>query len=325
MRLGSPTQNRLPQTAEDWFARLSSDNCSATDRIGFERWRAASADNDLAYREIERLWRRSGALHRCPEILDAMDPPAARRRLPRGRPLAAIAASLLVVVALALLQPWTAFTGERWRTTTGEQRSILLADGSTVLLDAESDLRVHYDEYQRRLVLRRGQAQFNVSRDPLRPFTVTAGDGRVTALGTAFQVRLIERALTVTLLEGSISVDAPTPSGAVRSETLEAGEQLRVTADERDWSRASADLEVVQGWTYGDLVFKEWRLADLVAEMNRYSTVRLRIADRGLDDLLISGRFHAGDHRALLRVLEGGWPVESRAAGGEITLRHNAT
>lgn len=324
MRLGSATPQEQPRTAEDWFARLSSDSCTATDRMRFEQWRSASPDNERAYRDVERLWRRSGALHRFPDIVEAMDAPAPRRRPRLGRPALAAAASLVLAVGLLWLQPW-AGSGERWRTATGEQRSIVLADGSTVLLDAESELRVRYDEHQRRLELRRGQAQFNVSRDPQRPFTVTAGNGRVTALGTAFQVRLIERALTVTLLEGSISVDAPAADGRLRSETLVVGEQLRVVPDRSEWQRAEADLEVVQGWTYGDLVFKEWRLADLIIEMNRYSPVRLRIEDPELDDLLISGRFHAGDHRALLRVLEGGWPVSSRVVGGDILLARNST
>lgn len=325
MRFGTASTAAQPRTAEEWFARLSSDSCTASDRLRFEQWRAASFDNELAYREVERLWRRSGALHRFPDIVEAIDAPRPRRRLRLARPALATAASLLLAIALIALQPWTPFTGERWRTATGEQRSIVLADGSTVLLDAESELRVRYDDHRRRLELRRGQAQFNVSRDVTRPFTVTAGDGRVTALGTAFQVRLIERALTVTLLEGSISVDAPSADGRLRSETLSVGEQLRVAPDRREWQRADADLEVVQGWTYGDLVFKEWRLADLIEEMNRYSRVRLRIEDRELDDLLISGRFHAGDHRALLRVLEGGWPVRSRVEGHDILLVRNST
>lgn len=313
--------------AEAWFARLLSDDCTAADRSAFERWMAASEDNATAYREVERLWHRSGALHRFADIQAAIGEPVKRRRgaQPWQRlrlPLAA-AAALLVALTVAWLQPRDLLTGggETWRTATGEQRNIELADGSQVLLDAESELRVRYTEQQRKLVLTRGQAQFKVQRDTQRPFVVQAGNGAVTALGTQFQVRLDGNAVTVTLLEGKVSVDVDPLLAAPKSETLIPGEQIRFDTRKSEFAKQPADLEVVQGWTYGDLVFKEWRLAELVAEMNRYSATKVRIEDPSLNDLLISGRFHAGDYQTMILVLESDWPVRADTrTGTEVAL-----
>lgn len=309
--------------AEAWFARLLSEDCSAADRAAFERWQAEQPGNDIAYREVERLWHRSGALHRYADIQAAMGAPVARPGWRRHLriPLAA-AAALVVAVMVGQLWPDAQLSGAQSMVThTGERRLIDLADGSHVLLDAESELQVAYSAHERRLLLRKGQAQFKVQRDPLRPFVVQAANGSVTALGTEFQVRVDGPAVTVTLLEGKVAVDVERILAAGKSDVLVPGEQIRFNTRKEVWTKKPADLEVVQGWTYGDLVFKEWRLRELVAEMNRHSQTKVRIQDDALNDLLISGRFHAGDYETMLLVLESDWPVRSAAVSAhEIAL-----
>lgn len=323
MNVQRRTDTHSATSAEDWFARLSSDDVSANDRVAFESWRSASPENDAAYREVERLWRRTGALHRYPDIVEAMNepaPPRARRwKLPlaaAASPAAAMAATVIIIAVAAglLLQPWELLnSGERMATVT-EQRNLMLADGSTVLLDAESELRVRYRGDERRVVLDKGRAQFTVAHDPQRPFVVEAGNGTVTALGTRFQVSVDGSAVTVTLLEGSISVDMPKISNVPQPERLSGiGEQLRFDTRRELWNKQPVDVAAVQDWIKGDLVFEEWRLAAFVSEMNRFSDTKVRIEDASIEDLLISGRFHTGDHESMLRMLETGWPVDARS------------
>lgn len=330
-------------TAEDWFARLTSDDVTADDRVAFENWRSARPENDAAYREVERLWRRSGALHRYPDIVEAMEQPVAPRPRRWRLPLAA-AATVIVAVAVGLLQPWEMLaSGERMATAAGEQRNLMLADGSTVLMDAESELRVRYREDERRVVLDKGRAQFTVARDPQRPFVVAAGESTVKALGTRFQVSVNGSAVTVALLEGRVAVEGtgveqrPAPQSTVHSPQstnppqttnhspqatlLEPGEQLTLDTRRKLWTKQPVDLDTVQDWTRGDLVFEEWRLAAFVSEMNRYSDTQVRIADDSIEDLMISGRFHTGDQDSMVRMLETGWPVEARpVSDNEVVL-----
>lgn len=331
-------------SAEDWFARLSADDVTADDRVAFENWRSASPKNDAAYREVERLWRRSGALHRYPEIVEAMDEPPARRPRRRRLPLAA-AATVLVAVAVGLLQPWELLApgGERTATVT-EQRNLMLADGSTVLLDANSQVRVRYGEYERNVILERGQAQFTVAHDPQRPFVVEAGDGAIKALGTRFQVSVDGSAVTVTLLEGRVQVEGagteqqrPAPQSTVHSPQstnppqttnhkpqatlLNPGEQLTFDTRRDLWNKQPVDLAAAQDWIKGDLVFEEWRLSAFVNEMNRYSDTKVRIQDESIENLLISGRFHTGDQKSVVQMLETGWPVNAQTASdNEVVL-----
>lgn len=310
----SSTEQDVQARAEDWFARLRAPDCPATEHSACELWRNASPENEAAYQEVQRLWERSALLRLSPEIAHATAMamrPSGLMRVQRRWHLPAAAAVTLLALGLGLFTPWMQ-RGNAYTTGTGEQRSITLVDGSKVLLDAESQLTVRYSEHQRKLLLTKGQAQFKVEHDKQRPFVVQAANGAVTALGTEFQVRVIGQEVLVTLLEGKVAVDMPGPSNAKATETLIAGQQIAYSKQKKEvWKKRAADLEVAKGWTYGDLVFKRWRLDDLVAEMNRYSPTKLVIEDPSLGDLVVSGRFHAGDHQSLILALENDWPVRA--------------
>lgn len=313
--------------AEDWFVRLRDPACSDIERAAFRRWLTEQPDHAEAYQRIQMMWRASAALRDRPAIATARRA-ALRQRAPRRQRLRwpALAAALVLMMAggvvLSQLRPaGAAIGGERLVTATGEQRRITLTDGSSVLLDAESALRVQYDEQARQLLLERGQAAFEVVRDG-RPFIVHAADGSVRALGTAFQVRVDGKAVVVTLLEGRVSVDVPGLLGGLlvpaRSEILESGQALRYAGRRAPLQPAPADLEVAQAWPQGELVFRRWRLEDLVAEMNRHAEVKLRIVEPSLRGLMVSGRFRAGDQQSLLLALQAEWPIRALPRQGEV-------
>jgi transmembrane sensor len=314
--------------AEDWFARMRAADCTEIERAAFRRWLQESPDNEAAYRHLQTVWERTARLRTSPAIADAtreaLDARAPRRRFAgrRWQWPAAVAAALVLAVSLSVLGTGTGLWslvlggGESFVTATAEQRSITLTDGSSVLLDAESVLRVDYDDQARNLVLERGQAEFKVVHDTARPFVVEAAGNVVRALGTEFQVRVIDKTVTVTLLEGKISVDTPGLLGGIlappRHEVLAPGQKVAVASRRESLTPKPADLEVAKGWTHGDLVFKRWRLEDLVAEMNRHSGIRIRIEDPALRELKVSGRFRAGDQQSLIQALEQEWPIRAR-------------
>lgn len=321
--------------AANWFARLRMADCTEIERAAFKRWLGESADNAAAYRHAERIWASSAKLRDDPAIAAAtrealharVSPPrrpGARRRW--RWPAAASAAAMAAALVLVLMPRFTdvrpadwapvAWSGERFSTVTGQQRSITLTDGSQVVLDAESVLRVRYDDHVRNLVLEKGQAQFKVAHNAQRPFIVRAADGAVRAIGTEFQVRVDGKAVTVTLLEGKVSVDVP---GGIlrpaRSETLVAGQQVRFNARKDEIDKHPADLEVAKSWTHGELVFKRWPLDALVAEMNRHADTKVVIEDPSLRTLRVNGRFHAGDQQSLILALQLQWAIQARQVG----------
>ena len=94
----------------------------------------------------------------------------------------------------------------RESTQVGEVRRLTLDDGSALALNTSSVLQVKFAADERRIVLRQGEASFQVAHDEDRPFVVQAGDVSVRAVGTAFSVRMRQQELEVVVTEGVVEV-----------------------------------------------------------------------------------------------------------------------
>src|SRR6185312_1437239 len=152
-----------------------------------------------------------------------------RRQRQRGR-VFAIAASLMIGL-LAAGSYWWAIGPDDYHTALGERRVITLSDGSKLSLDADSEVTVRYGKHDRALHLLRGQARFDVAHDKSRPFSVVAGNQRVIATGTAFNIDIAGPKVLVTLIEGHVVVVNETEGPqanveAARTIELKAGQQL---------------------------------------------------------------------------------------------------
>ena len=320
------TQDRSDR-AEHWHQRVNAADCTADERAEFERWQAEKPEHAAAYERVDYLYRRAADLRSDPHWRalgqSARQTAARAARLRRGIRLTVAAAALVIVVAAIGWQLGNPVQPEQhYATAIGERRTITLNDGSTVVLDTDSELTVIYSRKQRDLVLLRGRAQFSVASQPQRPFVVESGGGAVRAVGTQFQVRKRDADVLVTLLEGVVTVStvAASPDAAERIATLAAGEQL--SFDDRQLGvKQAVDLAVAQGWTRGELVFDRRPLQELIDEMNRYTTVKLRLEDPSLKDLPVSGAFYDNDQDSLVRALEIGWPLRAeRISSTEILL-----
>jgi transmembrane sensor len=241
-----------------------------------------------------------------------------------------LAACLILAIGIGYRLWWlpaATVSPIEYATGVGQQRMLVLKDGSKVVLDTASQLQVRYSTDARQLTLLHGRADFQVSHDPARPFVVQVEGGNITATGTRFQVRVTHRLDTVTLLKGRVVV-ASNEAKQDKTErvTLQAGERIAIEADGRlgmPKHLSDTDLASARGWTEGMLVVRGWPLARLVTEMNRYTTTPVRLGDPGLDNLPISGSFKASDQKSFLLALEYGWPIRvDRSTPGEIVLRH---
>ena len=316
------------EEAAQWIARLDNDDCAAAERKDFERWRAATPLNALAYHRAEEMWRDSSAVIRhsmalseaAKHALHFSPKPGAPRRW--WLPAAALAAAAAVVVLLVV--PFTAQeppAGMQYATAAGDQRSIALADGSNLTLDTQTVLVERYTPDERRVDLLQGQAQFEVQGNPARPFVVHTLGGTITAIGTRFQVRVADVGTTVTLLEGEVHVAARAANGLQRVASLQPGQMLRFNADGTLGSVHNADLRAVQGWMEGKLYVDNWRLQDFVSELNRYSDIQIRIDEPALGEERISGVFQTHNRDKLDRLLAQGWGIQSRhVSANEILL-----
>lgn len=143
------------------------------------------------------------------------DLPSETSKAPRSRWVQARIAAGLVVFTVASAGAWYAFdrSNPTYSTTVGEQRSLELADGSTVELNSKSRIRVRYSADERDIDLLEGQALFHVAKNKSRPFIVSADGTRVLAVGTQFDVYKRSEGTTVTVLEGTVAVFTPEETG----------------------------------------------------------------------------------------------------------------
>lgn len=300
--------------AAAWFARLQGDDVSARDRQDFRSWLDADARHASAWDAMRGTWNDLSDLENDP-ALAALRADALSEGQPRRfdrRALGLAAASLVAVAGGAVLAtrlfgngdkpPATAADEPVFTTAVGERSTFRLADNSVVTLSTDSAVRVNHWGRERRLTLLRGQAFFQVAKDPSRPFIVTASDKQVTAVGTAFDVRLDPGKLSVTLVEGRVRIAGASPRGQRRVE-MTAGSRF-VAANPGDWAISSVDTAKESAWLQGRLVFDSEPLSAVVAEMNRYSARKLSLADPTLGATPVSGVFKTGQVDAFVAALK---------------------
>lgn len=265
------------------------------------------------------------------------------RVLQATRVLRLWATAASVVLAIAATALYIKDSGpEFYNTRVGEQTSIPLPDGSIVTLNTQSTVRVDYSEAFRVIHLTEGEALFEVSKDPARPFRVIAGSAVIQAVGTQFNVRSFDEDVTVTVVEGIVDVSAKPskgPSGQVArlpdaGETTSAAvviEPIRLTVGQqaRIESR-SGQVAVIEApavekaiaWQHRRLVFEHLSLKEVIDEFNRYNDPPIVIDDPGLRNLPISGVFRSNDRESFVQFLSQMELAESHTRGDGTIVLH---
>lgn len=261
-------------------------------------------------------------------------PAAERRRQHRSRkaligPMAVAAAlAMFLVVAPVLFAPsadtdgaqladGAASAGRLVETEFGEQRSLVLEDGSVLYLNTDSQVRVSLSDELRRIDLLRGEVLFEVAHDPARPFRVHAGDTLAQAVGTQFNVRRTSDAVSVVVVEGKVLVESRSHGPAIKRAAragagqaadepllLVAGKRVDLAAPGARPLISSADIASATSWRMRQVSFTGEGLGAIADEFNRYNRERIVLADRALANLRFTGVFDADDPASFLGFLE---------------------
>lgn len=247
---------------------------------------------------------------------------------------ALLALAVAAVAATLWWQPWQG--GSIYETGIGELHAVVLDDGSRVSLNTDTRLQVRYGRAERSIDVLRGEALFEVARDPARPFVVQAAGSEVRALGTVFSVRLTpqgpagDAAVAVTLLEGQVSVRAQegtATQGATATQPvlMTPGDRLRVAGGTAIRHAAPQidrpPLEQVTAWKRSEALFDNTTLAEAVAEMNRYSRTPIVLAGELTGpDWRISGQYRAGDNAGFARAVAAVHGLALRETPGRLEL-----
>lgn len=297
--------------AMNWRLLQQERELSQSERDALTEWLGLSQRHRDAYDELESFWSTADVLNRHPEyqtVLRQTETVLSRVRLTRRALAAGFAAALVGMGGVGYyLQLPESLANQTFRTAVGQTASVTLPDGSAVTLNTDTIVRTRADDEQRLVYLDKGQAYFEVAKDPHHPFVVAAAGRTVTALGTAFDVRVDRGELKVVLVEGKVRVEdvkpptAPRAPASQRSKPVQkmttemsAGSQLVTTAD-TEWHLTLTDTQRETSWVKGQLVFESAPLSEVVEEMNRYSPRKITIADPALAQRSIGGRFTPGD------------------------------
>lgn len=334
----------IEERAARWLARRQEPEWSAGDQAQLDAWLREATAHEVAYLRLEYGWGkvdRLAALRRPPApgddavshgddavSLQAEEPirepsPSGRRHWLRRRPLAWSAAAAALVLTVAMLVHYEdLLTRDVHATSIGGHEIVRMSDGSRIELNTDTRVRTEFTARARSVWLEHGEAYFEVAHDPSRPFSVYAGDRRVTVLGTKFSVRVDPNANRIQLevTEGRVQfeelrsqVQAP-PMVATRGDkVIVEGTSLRI--ESRSVENFSTDL----GWRQGLLIFDETTLAEVAEEFNRYNRTRLVVTPT-VADIRIGGSFEAANVDAFARLLRQGFGLEVVESDGEIRV-----
>lgn len=276
---------------------------SEQDQQAFERWRTASPAHAQAWARAQSVL---GVFEQVPAGV-GRDAIQTLRRPGRRRAMHALA-GMLVAAPLGLLawreRPWETLAADV-ATSTGERKTMRLADGTRLVLNTASAVDIAFTATERRLHLRRGEILVSTGQDPsptYRPFLVETPNGTAQALGTRFSVRRLDDQDRLSVFEHAVEI-RPRHGAAI---TLQAGQQAVFGA-----SGVHAPTPTDPGaalWEQGMLVAKNMRLADVVAELARYRRGFLR-CHLDVAELRMSGAISLDDTDAGLSALERTLPL----------------
>lgn len=306
MRHGDPAPDVVAQ-AIDWRVRLASGVAPVDEHDACIRWREQHPSHEQAWQRLAVFDGRlagmplpqvSHALRQAPGQRD-------RRTLLKGLALLLGGSALLGGGSVGLRgSPWLA----EQRTATGERRRLQLPDGGWLQMNSGTALDLTFDHQQRRIRLLAGEIMVQTGKDGAgRPFWVDTPMGSLQALGTGFSVRLAEDSALLAVEQGAVAVrPGALPQAAA---VIQAGEQVRFDR-QRLFAPQALDRDAL-AWREGWLVVRQWRLAQLCAELARYRNGVLR-CDPKVADLMISGVFPLDEPDRALAALGRSLPVRAR-------------
>jgi transmembrane sensor len=308
-------QRKRHEEAADWLLRNREAGQPAADSPEFRGWLDKDPENLRAYRAAERLMGEARtAIASDPVLRELAVAPRSTSKPVLGTLLAiAMVGTLFLALDGPMRLRADAMSG------TGEMPVFTLADGSTVQLNASSAVAYDYSNDRRTVRLLRGQAYFEVARDTSRPFAVEAANARVTALGTAFDVRLGNAETDVTVTHSAVLIEFEGKQQA--SLRVQQGERAAYDHATGTSELRPSDASTELAWRRGQLVVDNVPLSRVVEEMNRHFSGRIVIANGELARRRVSGTLTIADTNAVLEHLERALRIKANRIGPLIIIR----
>jgi len=296
---GDDAWERAVREAVDWTILLDDDPDSAELRSRFDLWLQRDEAHERAWAQASHA---SGLIAQTSNI--AFFPATSARaqaavetslhttsRFRPGRRAILAGAAAAVVAWLAAPQLMLHMRADHI-TATGEQRTVMLDDGSSVRLAPGSAVRVSYADGSRNVELLSGEAYFEVQRNPERPFNVRSRDAAVTVLGTGFDVRQGEAGIDVVVKHGRVRVGSA--EGRPGSVVLGAGQWAHMPGHGRIVS-GNGSAQLAGAWTERRVTAVDRPVSEVLADLRRYHSGAIVLTSGKLGHASVTGTFDTVD------------------------------
>ncbi|PCI34246.1 MAG: hypothetical protein COB54_00155 [Alphaproteobacteria bacterium] len=323
MNMLNNKDSQIEKTAHEWLMTITSDQANDADIEAFIIWRDGNPQHAEAYAGISHIWNELGVLARSPQgenLRKSVDDRAGNDNILTKfiqavkqnlrAPQYALASVAALIALVFFMQPPAIQAPDIYQTTRAEIQEIVLADGSIITLGALSRVEVLYSEDRRNVSLKKGQAFFDVAKNPKKPFYVKAQDTEIRVLGTKFDVHLGPQDLTVGVLEGRVQV-TPKQLKKKPSQTkvLTAGQIVSTT--KAGFTDNITIAQVKPGaWRGGRLVYKKEVFSKIIADANRYYSGHIKLEDDSLAHIHVTTSFDVHQIDDFLKTLPEIFNVE---------------
>lgn len=320
-----PDRQDVESAAAHWIMRLDDGDASPETVAAFRAWCAQSDAHKDAAARLADLWGGLDLLETLNDVAASDETVEALQQDKPAVPLPAfaapsrrvmmggLAASLLAVAGVLTFPALVGagFAGA-YDTAVGEQETASLPDGSQIILNTDSAMEVDFSRGARHIRLTRGEAYFDVASDPDRPFSVETEQGVVTAVGTAFSVRVREANIDVLVTEGRVALSATIAEAPAGEPPAAPAPLMEVTAGQGvAFAQTVERLEPLDptvlarrlDWRDGVLAYNGEPLEQVIADISRYTPVRIEIEGDALRQQPIGGYFNIGETDALFDAL----------------------
>lgn len=305
----------LIDSATRWYVLLRSGQATAADWQHYHQWRVSDPRHEALCQQLEtrlgvfQIPQAQGVSGKV--LQQALDAPSSRRQVLQ----IALAGSGVALGAALLAKPMglSELTADI-RTGTGERRTVTLADGSELRLNAQSAADIQFGPQQRLVRLREGELLAKVASDRSRPFLIQTDQARLHAYGNRFLVREREGQGQVVAINGAVEIDGQ------NGERLQLAAGYEVQYDRTGFGPVEASSSGATAWVDGLLQVRDRPLAEVIEALRPYHNGVLRL-DPSVAGLRVSGLYRLDNPKQILDTLARTLPIHiTRRTGLWVTV-----
>lgn len=320
--------DKIYDEATEWFVLMRADDISEARAEGFVQWISQSPLHQAAYVETGGFW---DGLPVLSEEKSAVISLSAHHAQKKAMGWQVIAASLaFLIISFTGFHYGNSLFMDRHSTEVGELADIILADGSHLMLNTNSEIRVDLQAHKRIVYLTRGEVFFDVRRDENRPFFVETSGGLVRVLGTKFNIRQTGNSSKVTVSEGAVGVVdyghiGDEETALLLDATLTPDQSFTLGNDRIANVAMPVNSRTALAWRERKLIYNGESFQSVIADINRYYDGEIRIGDPALNNIKVVAILKIEDRAATIKALEATFDLTARPLSKKLIILYPHT